>query len=100
MSGDARKDIGQPRLRIDFVKPGRLDQLVEYGRAQSAAVEPQNSHALCTSGTHRSARSAALFVMQIRPSSRKRVRSVPMASISIQSVTSFAHQVNLNSSSF
>src|SRR3546814_8615760 len=38
MSGDAREDIGQPRLRIDIVEPGRLDQRVEHGRALSAAV--------------------------------------------------------------
>ncbi len=37
--------------------------------------EPPNSHAFRPSGTQRSARSAALFVRQIRPSSRKRMKA-------------------------
>ena len=43
--------------------------------------EPQNSHDLRPSATPRSARSAALFVKQTRPSSRKRVKVVQRLSM-------------------
>lgn len=41
--GNARKDSGQPRLRIDIVQPGGLEQRVVDGRALPAACTPYST---------------------------------------------------------
>ena len=56
--GDTVEHVSEPGLRVDAVELGGADQRIDQRRAFA-----------------RSARSAALLVMQIRPSSRKRVNA-------------------------
>ena len=47
---DARKDIGQPGLRIDIVKTGGLDQRVKHGGALSTAIGAAEQPCLAPKG--------------------------------------------------
>ena len=47
---DARKDIGQPGLRIDIVKTGGLDQRVKHGGALSTAIGAAEQPGLAPEG--------------------------------------------------
>lgn len=70
-AGDAREHVGQPGQRIDIVELCRRNERGHGGCPGRAAFgtgeEPRFSSPL-------SARSAALFVRQILPSSRKPVK--------------------------
>ena len=48
---DARKDIGQPGLRIDIVKTGGLDQRVKHGGALSTAIGAAEQPGLAPEGS-------------------------------------------------
>ena len=71
---DACEHVGEPSLGIDVVEPRSLDQRVHHGGALAAAIGAGEQPRLAPSAMPRNARSAALLVMQIRPSSRKRVK--------------------------
>jgi hypothetical protein len=71
---DAREHVRKPSLRVDVVEPRSLDQRVLTAARSPPRSEPANSHDLRPSAMPRSARSAALLVRQMRPSSRKRVK--------------------------
>src|SRR5258708_1727184 len=72
---DATEDVGEPGLRIDVVETGGLDKRVHEGGRCPPRSDPANSHALRPGAIPRRARSAALLVRQMRPSSRKRVKA-------------------------
>ena len=46
MRGDARQNVGEPRLRIDAVHFGDDDEAMHGGGALTPAVEPRNSQDL------------------------------------------------------
>ena len=75
MISDAGEDVGEQGLGVDVVEPRGLDEGVKDGGTLPPRSEPQNSHALRPRGTQRSARSAALLVMQTLPSERKQVKA-------------------------
>ena len=90
MLGDPGQDVGQPGLRIDIVQFGSDNQAVTIRLYITAArwpprSEPANNynHDFLPRAIPRSARSAALFERQIRPSSRKRVKAGQRLSIVI-----------------
>jgi hypothetical protein len=61
--GQASEHVGEPGLRVDIVELGGGDQRVDRSGAPAAFIGAGE------------ARSAALFDMQTRPSSRKRVKA-------------------------
>jgi hypothetical protein len=71
MSGDASGTPGEPGLGTDVVHLGRDDQAVQEGGTLAAAIGAGEQLGLAPSARPRNARSAALFVRQILPSSRK-----------------------------
>ena len=76
-SCDVGEHIGEPGLGIDIVKLGGADQGGYRRRAHAATrtpprSEPTNSQERLPRAKGLSALSAALFVRQMRPSSRKR----------------------------
>lgn len=77
--GDPGDDVGEPCLRIDVVELGRSDEGVHRRRTLAATLgageEPAKSQDFRPRATPRSDLSAALFVRQIRPSSRNRVKA-------------------------
>ena len=68
--GDAGEDVGEPGLRIDVVDLGGLRAARSAPRS-----DPANNHDFLPTAKPRRARSGALFVRQMRPSSRKRVKA-------------------------
>lgn len=81
-SGDAGEHVGEPGLRIDVVKLACDDQGIHGGSTLAAGSESANSQDLRPRAIPRSVRSATLLVMQIRPSSRKRVNASHRLSMS------------------
>ena len=75
MTGDARENVGQPRLWIDAVILHVTMRPYIAAARWPPRSEPQNSHDLLPKATPRSDRSAALFDMQTRPSSRNSVKA-------------------------
>ena len=72
----ARQEVGEPGLGVDIVELGGLDQGVDGGGAASPSSEPAKVQLWRPTAMARNARSAALFIMQRRPLSRKRVSAV------------------------
>lgn len=72
---DAREYVGEPSLWIDIVELGGRDEGVDRRGAPAALIEPAKVQFLLPTATARSSRSAALFDMHRRPSSRKRVKA-------------------------
>jgi len=75
MIGETRQDIGEPGLRIDIVELARLDQRIDSRGSLTAGVGAGEGPVSTPDGYAPQARSAALFVMQMTPSSRKRVKA-------------------------
>ncbi len=71
---DAGKNVGKPCLRIDVVELCRHDQGGHEGGTVSTRSDPAKSHDFLPSAKPLSARSAALFVRQILPSSKNDVK--------------------------
>ena len=71
----AGEHVGEPGLRVDIVELGGRDQRVDGSGAPAAFVGAGEGPVLSPKATARSSRSAALFDMQRRPSSRKRVKA-------------------------
>ena len=69
------QDVGEPGLRIDVIELGGGDQRVDRSGAPAAFVGAGEGPVFRPRATARSSRSAALFDMQRRPSSRKRVNA-------------------------
>lgn len=74
MFDNASEHIGEPRLRGHVVQPGGLEQGVDDSGSLPAAIGAAKQPRLPVEGHAVGARSAALLVRQIRPSSRKRVK--------------------------
>jgi hypothetical protein len=72
---DVRQQVCEPGLRIDVVEFGSADQGIDRGGALAATVGAGKQPSFAPEGNaaHR-ARSAALLVRQMRPSSRNRVK--------------------------
>jgi hypothetical protein len=81
MFRDPFEDIRQPGLRIDVVQLCRYDQRVYCRGALSSAVGTCEQPRLSAQGNPRSARSAALLLRQIRPSSTNLAKLVQRLSI-------------------
>lgn len=74
--GDASTDVGKPDLRIDVSMSLSLAVMISVAMKAARSAprsEPAKSHDLRPRAKPNSARSAALFVRQIRPSLRKAV---------------------------
>src|SRR5262245_21573435 len=67
-------DPGQHTLGIDVIELGRSNQC-QHDRGVRAATVTANSHDLRARATPRSSRSAELLPKQMRPASRKRVKT-------------------------
>ena len=72
----AAEHVGEPGLRIDVVHLAGFDQGIDGGGTMATSVRTGEGP-IPSSDRHtpRNARSAALFVRQTRPSSRKRVNA-------------------------
>src|SRR5260370_16040515 len=77
MRSDPRQDVGEPGLWIHVVHFGRDDQAVHHRSTVAAAIGATEQPRLMP----RTARSAALFDRQMRPSSRKRVNALQRLSM-------------------
>ena len=75
MIGDATQHIGEPGLGVDAVEFGGGDQGETAAARSPPRSEPANRQARRPRAIPRSARSAALYDTQTRPSSRKRVKA-------------------------
>ena len=75
MIRQAGEYVGKPGLRIDVVELGGGNQRVDRSGAPAALIGASEGPVLSPEGNGRSWRSAALFDMQRRPSSRKRVKA-------------------------
>ena len=73
MIGQAGEDVGEPGLRIDAVQLRGLDQGIHRGRAFATRSDPAKVQLWRPTAIPRSARSAALLLRQMRPSTMKRV---------------------------
>jgi len=73
-AGRTKKGFIWAMLRVDVVHLGGDDQGIKAARSPPRG-EPAKSHALRPRTIRRRARSAALLVRQMRPSSRKRVKA-------------------------
>jgi hypothetical protein len=74
MIRQAGQHVGEPRLWIDVVELGGGDEGVDRSRTPPSSG-PAKVQFFLPTATARSSRSAALFDMQSRPSSRKRVNA-------------------------
>src|SRR5829696_8330742 len=74
MVGDASQHVGEPGARVDVVELGRDDERVHGRSPVAATVAAGEQPRLPARAMPRSARSAALFVRQMRPSPRNRVK--------------------------
>src|ERR1700677_1291312 len=71
---DAREHVGKPGLRVDIVELADMIKVAMTAARSSPRSEPANSQHLPPRAKPRRARSAALLVRQIRPSSMKRAK--------------------------
>ena len=80
--GQPGENIGVPRLRVDVVHFAVTMRVFMSAAGSPPRSDPAKSHDFRPSATPRRARSAALFVRQIRPSLRNAVKAWQRPSLS------------------
>jgi hypothetical protein len=81
MIGNAAQHVGEPGLRIDVVGLAVAISVYIAAARSPPRSEPANSQARRPKAIPRNARTAALLLRQMRPSSRKRVKAGQRVSI-------------------